>query len=879
MFGDDGGQLRAFYEQLPLGVMVENYSSVKQRMDQLRADGITDVATFLADNPHELNDMVRTIQITSANARLLQLYGVNSFQEFLGLYDDFDSWSESGWMASYGEVFTSLVHGKPCSGEFSDQTATGASIHLGFVSWIMDGREGDWSVVITTHEDITARKQAEAEVIFNERRFRALYNQSPMGITVHDYSAVKRQIDQLRAQGIKGFQTYFDENPDAFLACMDSMRLVDANDTQLRMFGVETFDEYRGYEESASIMDHEEWAVAYLQELISFADGNVTYSVDISDQQDDGTPLDIRMISRISDNALEDWSEIIATHEDVTARNQAASAVKVNEQRFRALFHQSPLGITVQDYSGAKRKIDDLRARGIHDIQAYFRDNWEAFLACIDCITLIDANDTQIKMFGTGSYEEYVAFEEAPSVSDDGVWHESYLQELTAYAAGGVTHSVEVSDYRADGMPIDVRMMSRISDNALDDWSEVVSTHEDITVRTHTEANLLSSERRFRALYHQSPLGITVQDYSGAKRQIDQLRAQGIDDIETHLRNNPEVLRVCVEGVRLVDANDTQVRMFGIETLDEYREWETPSALMDDEEWLESYLQELITFANGEVTYSHEATDSLLDETPIDIRMISRISDNALDDWSEIISTHEDITDRKKLERMKSEFVSTVSHELRTPLTSIKGALGLVTDGALGDLPDVAGKMVDLAYKNTNRLIALVNDVLDMEKIASGIIEYEFAPVDLSVLVSDSIATNQGFLAEHGDRQIVPDLAPSIMVNGDAMRLNQVVANLLSNAIKFSPEGGEIRVAVSARGNLVKVSVTDQGHGIPVAFRGQIFQRFAQADGSDSRQAGGTGLGLSISKSIIETHGGEIGFDSEPGAGSTFFFTLPALAG
>ena len=132
-------------------------------------------------------------------------------------------------------------------------------------------------------------------------------------------------------------------------------------------------------------------------------------------------------------------------------------------------------------------------------------------------------------------------------------------------------------------------------------------------------------------------------------------------------------------------------------------------------------------------------------------------------------------------------------------------------------------------------------------------------------------------MATYGDSQLVTKIAPSVMVGGDAFRLSQVVTNLLSNAIKFSPIDSEIEISVSTDGDRVTVLVTDHGDGIPEDFKGQIFQRFAQADNSDSRSVGGTGLGLSISKSIIETHGGTIGFESDQGVGTTFFFTLSSL--
>lgn len=240
--------------------------------------------------------------------------------------------------------------------------------------------------------------------------------------------------------------------------------------------------------------------------------------------------------------------------------------------------------------------------------------------------------------------------------------------------------------------------------------------------------------------------------------------------------------------------------------------------------------------------------------------------------------THTEITERKKLERMKSEFISTVSHELRTPLTSIKGASGLVVGGALGELPSKAREMVDVAHKNTERLITLVNDILDSEKLGSGQVEFVFEPVNLSELVKESVETNLGYAREHGVTFVVTDLDSSVNVRGDGNRLTQAVANLLSNAAKFSPEGSKVEISVACNDNVARVCVIDYGPGIPDDFREHVFGRFAQMDASDSRDKGGTGLGLNITKMIVEKHGGTIGFGSQVGIGTTFFFTLPVSA-
>jgi PAS domain S-box-containing protein len=237
-----------------------------------------------------------------------------------------------------------------------------------------------------------------------------------------------------------------------------------------------------------------------------------------------------------------------------------------------------------------------------------------------------------------------------------------------------------------------------------------------------------------------------------------------------------------------------------------------------------------------------------------------------------------DITERKEVDRMKNEFVSTVSHELRTPLTSILGSLGLVRSNILGPLPEKAKDLIDIAHNNSERLVRLINDILDIEKIESGGLDDAEEVVDIMELVEAALDDNTGLSEQFDVAFAIGRRIDGGQVRANRDRLLQVLANLLSNAVKFSPAGGSVRVHVSLIDGDICVSVRDRGPGIPEGFQHRIFQKFAQADASDDRQKGGTGLGLSISKAIVERYSGTIGFETVAGLGTTFHFTLPAVA-
>ncbi|HEX2603221.1 MAG TPA: ATP-binding protein [Oxalicibacterium sp.] len=234
-----------------------------------------------------------------------------------------------------------------------------------------------------------------------------------------------------------------------------------------------------------------------------------------------------------------------------------------------------------------------------------------------------------------------------------------------------------------------------------------------------------------------------------------------------------------------------------------------------------------------------------------------------------------DISERKEIARMKDEFISTMSHELRTPLTSIRASLAMLADGMAGEFEPDVKELLGIAYQNCERLVRLINDVLDIEKIESGNLSYAMKRQAVLPLVQQAIHATQGYAAQCKVTLILQDEATDAQINVDGDRMVQVLVNLLSNAIKFSPDGETVTIRVDRIDTWLRISIIDHGPGIPAAFRNRIFQKFAQADSTDSRQKGGSGLGLNICKSIVEGHGGRISYDSEEGQGTQFNVLLP----
>jgi signal transduction histidine kinase/CheY-like chemotaxis protein len=234
---------------------------------------------------------------------------------------------------------------------------------------------------------------------------------------------------------------------------------------------------------------------------------------------------------------------------------------------------------------------------------------------------------------------------------------------------------------------------------------------------------------------------------------------------------------------------------------------------------------------------------------------------------------------RKQLDHLKDEFISTVSHELRTPLTSIHGALGLLSSGKAGHVDDKAANLLRIASSNTERLVRLINDILDLERMESGRAQLQIRQLSLKEVVAQAVDT-MGSMAEKAGVELVIGPEPAaISFDGDPDRIQQVLTNLLSNAIKFSPRAGVVQMLSASDGNNLVLQVKDAGRGVPVDKLDSIFDRFGQVESSDARQKGGTGLGLAICRSIVAQHGGTIWAERNEatgkGPGTTVIVRLP----
>ncbi|MBZ2188755.1 PAS domain S-box protein [Alcanivorax sp. JB21] len=394
-----------------------------------------------------------------------------------------------------------------------------------------------------------------------------------------------------------------------------------------------------------------------------------------------------------------------------------------------------------------------------------------------------------------------------------------------------------------DGHWVWVRTRGKVMSHSRDGKAKMMfGTLSDISEQKNAEQALKTSEERLRALFEMSPIGIALSDfYSGKFVEVNQSLVISSGYTES----------------QLLQLSNTDI------TPPEYQEIDA------------FYLRQMIeTGRYG--PYEKEIIGLKGQRYPV---MLSGVLLTDSGGRKLVWSIVNDIGERKLMEKLKDEFIATVSHELRTPLTSISGALGLLAGGAMGELPEGIRKMVDVASKNSERLARLVNDLLDMEKLLAGKMTLQMEVAGVRGLIDEAVRSITPFSQQH-DVSLTVRCEDVGAIRVDEHRFHQVMTNLLSNAVKFSPPKGDVVIQAvthpaEGKPSSVRISVIDEGEGVPEAFRDRIFEKFSQADSSDSRYKAGTGLGLAISRELVQRMGGHIDFVSTPGKGATFYVDFP----
>ena len=385
------------------------------------------------------------------------------------------------------------------------------------------------------------------------------------------------------------------------------------------------------------------------------------------------------------------------------------------------------------------------------------------------------------------------------------------------------------------------------SDAVVAEWDEngkalrLIGTQMDVTELRHDRNALEASEKLFRQVIQNAPIGMALMDDTG--------RFIGVNSAFAGFT-----------GVRELDLLATGRMSDLIPKEDRKKIFNAVDQMMSSNEANVYTAEHRILQAEGEERWGLLNVSWVFDKNKGRNLFIAQVID---------------VTDQKKLDKIKDEFVSTVSHELRTPLTSIKGALGLLIAGKNNTYNTSQARLIDIASSNADRLIDIVNDILDLEKISSGEVTFDFADLDLGEIMNAVEREMSPFALTHDSTLRIDIPQDPLVVLADHGRTKQVLVNLMSNACKYSKPDSEVMIKAERIDGMAIIYVQNVGSGIPESFRSHIFKAFSQADSSDTRAKGGTGLGLNITRQIVLRHGGQIGFESVPGGVTVFWFTLP----
>ncbi len=369
----------------------------------------------------------------------------------------------------------------------------------------------------------------------------------------------------------------------------------------------------------------------------------------------------------------------------------------------------------------------------------------------------------------------------------------------------------------------------------------LIGTQTDVTELRHDRNALENSEKLFRTVVHHAPIGMALMDDAGKFINVNSAFSELSGRREADLVNN----------VRLTDLLPYEDRQSLYATI---------SAMISGKDQRVYSGEHRIIMPSGEKRWGYLNISWSFDKNQNRYLFIGQVID---------------ITDQKKIDLMKDEFVATVSHELRTPLTSIKGALGLLLAGKSATLTQAQSRLIDIAKSNADRLTDIVNDILDLESISAGEVKFSTTELDLADIIEASVQQMSPFATTHNNTIRIELSEPPLPVCVDYGRTQQVLANLISNACKYSDPDSEVVVKAEQIEDQIIVYVQNTGPGVPESFRSKIFKPFSQADGSDTRTTGGTGLGLNISKQIVQRQGGKIGFESITDGITVFWFTIP----
>ena len=634
--------LRALLEELPMAVWLEDWSGVRPRVLEIMAEAGDDLEGWIAAHPSAIAELEAAMEVLYVNRATVELYRADSAEELRA--------DDAAVLMAMIDPATLARQMRALLVEGRDQTSFDALHVLRRDDSLMDmrgtivvmqGHAHDWSRILIVEQDITEEVHAQRELADSMQRFRKLFESSPLPIWENDWSAVKRQIDLLRADGVDDLRAYLAEHPDIAEELTYEMRFVDLNTAAKTLYRVENTSQW--YENDRVPLSPDERAVAIAM-FLDFAEGKATSAREAEALAFDGSTLEVKLSASIQESHRDDWGRVVIMVQDVRAEREVMARIRSSEERYRELFEQSPLAIWEGDWSPVKQEVDRLRTQGVDDLRAYLRARPDEADALENRIRVTNVNAAAVKLYAVPDREALLSGRlDVPGTDDE---RDNFIEVVAALDEGRYLFARDIVEVTFDGRLLHVRNTFHVPDAHRENWDRVVLHAEDVTERRGAQVRIEESERRYRELFEQSPFAIWESDWSAVKKAFDDLAAQGIADPVAHIRAHGNLAAELNDAIVPVDMNVAALRLMGFESREvALREAKGVASTRDE---IDAMVDIAAGFLAGEASVARDIVEETFDHRMIIVRTTTMVPEGAGGDWKRVVSIIEDITEQQE---------------------------------------------------------------------------------------------------------------------------------------------------------------------------------------------------------------------------------------